>query len=201
MCIASSLVNKRKVIVNKQRNLSLTQLCRIYFKIGSQAYGGWSTTYLLLEKEFASKRKLLSKEQLRTAMAAGQALPGPAQVIVAAQAAYFLKGVKGSLLATIIYLVPSLTLTLLFCFIYFNYFAQSHIANYTIGIQAAVGGIIIGNAYKIARHNASSPMPWIAAGIAGILYYTGYVPTLAIIFGFAIAGIVIHAVNSRKNHG
>ncbi len=181
------------------KEITYKELVLIYLKTGANAYGGWSTTYLLLEKEFAQKRSLLSKEQLQTAVASGQALPGPAQVIVAAQTSYFLKGVRGSLLATFFYLLPSLVLTFAFCFIYFNYLAGNNSAKYTIGIQAAVGGIVIGNAYKIARINATMPLLWVAALVAALLYSVLNVPTFLIIVIFGIAGIIIKIARGRKN--
>lgn len=188
--------------MTKQRaDISRGQLCQLYLKLGAQAYGGWSTTYLLVEQELSKKRGLLSEEQLQTAMAAGQALPGPAQVIVAAQTSYFLKGVFGSVLATFCYLLPSLVLTLIFCFIYFHYFAKTNIGSYTIGVQAAVGGIIIGNGYKIARRYIRTPILWLVSVVAGILYYLGYVPTLGIIFGFGIAGVIVFLIKSQAIHG
>jgi chromate transporter len=181
------------------KELTYKELVLTYLKIGANAYGGWSTTYLLLEKEFAQNRNLLSKDQLQTAVASGQALPGPAQVIVAAQTSYFLKGVKGSVLATFFYLLPSFVLTFTFCFIYFKYLAENNNADYTIGIQAAVGGIIIGNAYKIAKTNATTPLLWVAAVLSALLYSVLKVPTFLIIAMFGAAGIILNVFRSRKN--
>jgi chromate transporter len=185
----------------KTKIITYKALLLIYLKIGANAYGGWSTTYLLLEQEFAIKRRLLSKEQLQTAVASGQALPGPAQVIIAAQTSYFLKGVKGSVLATLCYLVPSLVLTIGFCFVYFSYLAGNTGRDYTIGIQAAVGGIIIGNAYKIARSNATMPILWLAAGVASLLYAIFNVPTFLIIVLFGVTGIIITLVKKKSHRG
>lgn len=183
--------------MKNEPELSYKELILTYLRTGVNAYGGWSTTYLLLENEFAQKRKLLSEDQLQTAVASGQALPGPAQVIVAAQTSYFLKGVKGSIIATFFYLLPSLILTFVFCFVYFNYLAKNNGADYTIGIQAAVGGIIIGNAYKIARNNAKTPLLWLAVAVSAFLYTVVHVPTFVIIFTFGMSGILVNILQNR----
>lgn len=186
----------------KTKKLTYKQLVHAYLKIGANAFGGWSTTYLLLEQEFSVKRRLLTQEQLQTAVASGQALPGPAQVIIAAQTSYFLKGIRGAILATLVYLLPSLLLTLSFCFVYFNYLANSASSrDYTIGIQAAVGGIIIGNAYRIAKSNTSTPVLWLGVVLASFLYAVLNVPTFLIIFLFGIAGILVTLFKRWKNRG
>lgn len=178
-------------------SLSYYELARIYLKVGMNAFGGWSTTYLLIEKEFAEKRVLLSKDQLETALASGQALPGPAQVTIAAQTSYYLKGVSGSLLATFCYLLPSVTATLAFSFVYFTYLSKNDVGNYTIGIQAAVSGILIGNAFKIGKRTATSSKLWALAIVGGAVYYFTNLPTMIIIFAFGAAGVIAGIVKQR----
>jgi len=165
------------------------ELARIYLKVGANAFGGWSTTHLLLEQELLTKRRLLSREQLETAIVSGQALPGPAQLIIAAQTAYYTKGIKGAIIGSLAYLAPSLILTIIFSFLYFRYLVHTDLASHTLGLQAAVGGIIIGNAYRIAkRHTTSLPL-WLVVISAGIASFLFHFPTMLIILGSGIIGV------------
>ncbi len=182
----------------KHTNITYLELAHVYIKVGTNAFGGWSTTYVLLEKEFTSKRRLLSRDQLQTAAASGQALPGPAQVIVAAQTSYFLKGVAGSVMATLCYLLPSIILTISFGYLYFNYLADSVFSSRLIGVQAAVAGIVIGNAYKIARQNATNAVLWLVVSLSALVSYVLKVPVLIIIFGFGAASLLISITRSKS---
>lgn len=182
----------------KQKSLATTELAMQFMKIGSNAFGGWSTTYVLLEKEFLENRKLISEQQLQAAAASGQSLPGPAQVIITAQIAYYLGNIKGAIIGTICYLLPSVLITVLFSFFYFHYFRETDFSTKTIGLQAAVGGILIGNAYKIARRHASTPRLWLIVAIAAMLAFVLNVPTVVIIFGAAILGALIGIYRTRE---
>lgn len=171
--------------------LTYGQLAFIYFKMGGRAFGGWSTTYLLLEQEFSIKRKLLTIHQLQAAAASGQTLPGPAQVIIAAQAAYYLKGIRGAFVATTAYLLPSTVLTLVFSFIYFGFLREINITRYTLGLQAAVGGIILGNAYRIGKTHASSLKLWAIVVGAAIICYVTNLPAILVILSFGLIGLIL----------
>ncbi len=182
----------------KKATLTYSELLRIYAKVGMNAFGGWSTTYVLLEKELLQKRGLLSADEFATSIASGQSLPGPAQVIITAQTSYFLKGARGAVIGTFFYLLPSVVMTLLFSFLYFTHLSDSDISSYITGVQAAVGGIIIGNAYNIAKRTATMPKLWMVAALAGLLYYFTKIPVMIIVFSFGIAGIVAGFITHRR---
>ncbi len=181
------------------KKLSGIELAKLNLKIGSNAFGGWSTTYFLFEKEFSKNRRLITKQQLETAAASGQALPGPAQVIVAAQLNYYLNGKTGAYLGTAMYLLPSLLITLLFSFIYFTYLSKTNFADSTLGLQAAVGGVIIGNALKLAKHQATSLPLWFLIALAASASYFLKVPALLIVFGAGLIGIIISFISKGRN--
>ncbi len=171
--------------------ISLPELAVLYFKTGASAFGGWPTTSLLLERALVDERKILTKRQLHSASAAGQLLPGAAQVILAVQVVYFMRGVRGAIIGAVVYLAPSITITLLFSFLYFAYFKGSDFTNYTLGLQAAVGGIIIGNAYRIGNSHLQNK--WLLAIVAlafGAKFGLG-VPVIVILLAAALFGIFI----------
>lgn len=163
----------------------------IFLKMGSVAFGGWSTTVLLIEKKFINELGLLNKKQLHNAIASGQILPGAAQVIVAVQAAYYIRGVRGAVTAATAYLLPSVILTVSFSFIYFGLLNESNFSSQTQGLQAAVGGIIMGNAYRIGKSNITSPLLWLAAVPACLATLILHIPTIYTIFFYALTGICL----------
>lgn len=163
----------------------------IFLKMGCMAFGGWSTTVLLIEKKFINELGLLSKKQLQNAIASGQVIPGAAQVIVAVQAAYYICRIRGAISAAVAYLLPSIVLTLGFSFMYFSFIGDSDFSSHTLGLQAAVGGIILGNAYRIGKSNISNTWLWLAVVPALVATLILHIPTIYTIFCYAVIGIFI----------
>jgi len=159
--------------------------------MGCVAFGGWSTTVILIEKKLINELGLLNKKQLQNAIASGQILPGAAQVIVVVQSAYYMRGIRGAVIAAAAYLLPSLALTVGFSFIYFGLLGDSNFDSRTLGLQAAVGGIILGNAYRIGKSNINSSWLWIAAVPACLATLVLHIPTIYTIFFYALIGIFI----------
>lgn len=174
-------------------------IIRLFLKTGSQAFGGWSTTALLLEKELVTKQKMLTKQHLDGAVAYAQFLPGATQVGIVSNVGYRLKGVQGSVLAVICYLLPDLTLILLFAIVYFHYLRDAEIGQYMTGLTAALGGIILANAYRIGKGHVSHPLLWIGVITAFVLRVWFGVNTAFIIFAFGIFGGVISFSKGHKH--
>lgn len=185
----------------KKETISFKELLSTYFSMGYRAFGGWSTTYLLLEKAFITNRHTISQNQLKAAAASGQTLPGPAQVILVAQIAYYMRGVKGAVFATIAYLTPSILITILFGLLYFNYFADKNLAEYTLGLQAAVGGIIIGNAYRIGKSHVEANYLWLIAAASTLICFVVQPPAILVIIGFGILGLAYNFARKQGSRG
>lgn len=178
--------------MDKQNSsISLTSLAQCYFKLGSSAFGGWSTTLLLLERSFVDDRKLLTKRQLHSAVVSGQLLPGAAQVILATQAAYFIRGTRGAIVAITAYLLPSILLTITFSFLYFHFLHETDFSKHTQGLQAAIGGIIIGNAYRVGQRHADRTWLWLVAIISFVTYLFLHIPIIVILLVATFMGLVV----------
>ncbi len=170
--------------------ISTKELAIIYFKTGVRAYGGWPTTSLILERELIEKRNVLTNKQLHSSTASGQILPGATQIILAAQIAYFIRGVGGTIICILAYLIPSVFATFIFTIIYFTYFRGSDFSRYTIGLQASVSGIVLGNAYRIGKRHVSNNYLWLAVAAACIAKLVFEVPVI-LIFAFATVSVLL----------
>ncbi|MEK7152761.1 MAG: chromate transporter, partial [Patescibacteria group bacterium] len=96
-------------------------IARVFLKIGSQAFGGWPTSILLVEKELVDTGHL-AKRQFQGAFTCAYLIPGALQVSFVSHVGYRLKGFGGATLATVCYLFPALSLIVLFAALYFRYF-------------------------------------------------------------------------------
>jgi chromate transporter len=179
-------------------SISRRKLARIFFYTGLRSFGGWSTTALLLEQELVTQQKLLDKKHLDGSVAYAQILPGATQVLIVSNAGYKLRGIHGSVLASICYLLPALSLITIFAALYFHSIDSSKIMEHMDGLVAALAGIILANAYRIGKRHATQS--WLWAGVLtafGLKVWLG-VNIVLVILSFGAIGLIVSWFNFRK---
>lgn len=163
----------------------------MFLKIGATAFGGWSTTAVLLEKETA---KLSPQPQLRGAIAYAQLLPGATQVAIVANVGYQLRGFAGALLATTSYLLPAMSLITVFAGIYFTYVHNlTNLGSRLDGLVAALAGIILANAYKIGEKHATHSFLWFCGILACTVRLWLHINPIFILMFFGVCGLAYYA--------
>lgn len=174
-------------------------LARLFLKIGASAFGGWSTTALLIEQELTTKRQLLEPRHVAGAVAYAQFLPGVTQVAIVANVGYRLRGLPGAAIATVAYLIPATSLIIAFAMLYFRY-AQGNdqLTVWLDGLIAALSGVILANAYRIGSKHVTATWLWLLP-VGAFLALVGLgLRALWIIAGFGIAGLLLSFVWTRK---
>lgn len=184
--------------MENKHELSWGYIARIFFKIGMYSFGGWTTTALLLEKELKIDRKFIAAKQLNGAVAYAQILPGATQVAIVSNAGYKLRGVSGALTATACYLLPSIALITLFAIVYFRFADSSGIMTHMDGLIAALGGVILANAYNIGKRHASKCWLWLAVVVAFVAKFVLGINAVVIILAFGLVGLAYSMLVSRR---
>lgn len=171
--------------------LSLVDIGSVFVRIGASSFGGWPTTALLIEKEFVAARKVLTSDQLKGGVAYAQILPGATQVSIVANTGYQLRGLSGALTATLSYLLPAISLIVLFAIVYFHFASHdTAILSKLDGVMAALVGIILANAYKIGSKHVTHRVLWLFAGLALVAKLWLDVNALLLIIVFGVAGLL-----------
>ena len=179
--------------------MDMWNIAKLFTHTGASSFGGWSTTSLLLEKELVIQHKLLTEQQLKGATTYAQILPGATQVSIVSNVGYQLKGFPGAIVATACYLLPAISLILLFAILYFQFAADSsQLAEHLDGLVAALSGVILANAYKIGGKHTSRNWLWAFVGAAFLAKVWLDVNALVIIIGFGIAGLILSWTSMRK---
>jgi chromate transporter len=170
----------------------------MFFKIGACAFGGWSTTVVLIEKQLGETIPDALSVNTKTATSYAQILPGATQVAIVSNVGYQIRGIKGALVATISYLVPAVSLMMLFAWVYFGYLHQANILHYLGGLISALAGIILANAYRIGSKHVTHPLMWIFVIIACLLLIVFRVHALAILITYGFVALLISIWKSRR---
>jgi chromate transporter len=170
----------------------------LFLKVGARAFSGWPMAALIVEKELVEKERILTKKQYQGAFAYAHFIPGATQVAFISHVGYDLKGFLGSALATVCYLLPALTLMVIFAVVYFRYLQGMHFAAHIAGVSAALGGILLANAYRIGKGGASRSLLWLAVIVAFALKFWFDVNAAVIILMFGVGSVCVSVVRSRR---
>lgn len=161
------------------------------------AFGGWSTTVLLLEKELVETGQI-TKTHLYGAVAFAQVLPGATQIQIVSNVGYRLRGTKGALLAVLCYITPALCLFLLFSLFYFGYLRSTNLTNHLGGISASLGGVLLANAYRVSKMHVTHYLMWLLVAFAAAMRLFLGVSVMGIVLLFGIAGLGLSFWHMRR---
>ncbi len=183
----------------ERTGIRLWDIARVFAKTGASAFGGWSTTSLLLEKELVDKRKVLTQNQLKGGVAYAQILPGATQVSIVSNVGYRLHGFTGALIATVSYLLPAISLITIFAVVYFHFAHDgSGLVRHLDGLVAALSGVILANAYKIGNKHTTKTWMWLLVGVAFAAKLWLGINAVIIIIAFGIGGLILSWMNVRR---
>ena len=169
--------------------MALADIGRVFAKVGAVGFGGGVGMLALIRQEVVERRKWVSDEQLATAVALGQMLPGPFVSNYAEYIGYELRGLAGMTVAVVGLLLPSFVLMCLLSFLYFRYGSVPLVMRLFSGVQPVVVGILAWATWSIGRANIRSWRAVIIGLIAAVaLFFKGDV--LFVVLGCGLLGIV-----------
>lgn len=129
----------------------LRDLARSLFKVGLFGFGGGIGMLALLRAECVKKKKFITDDDLCTAVAMGQMLPGPFIPNYCEYIGYHLFGLKGAVIAAIALLLPSLLLMIVLSWFYLTYHTLPGIEQIFKGIGVVMTSIILWASYDMAK--------------------------------------------------
>jgi chromate transporter len=189
--------NKRQT--SDSVGISTAKLIQIFLKTGAHAFGGWSTTVILLEKELGNIKPAVPAVDLKSAAAYAVVLPGATQVAIVSNVGYQLRGAKGALIATVSYLFPAISLMMLFAFVYFGHLHQTDLLNHLDGLIATLSGIILANAYRIGSKHVAHPLMWLLVIIACLALLLLKIHALVILLVFGMSGLLLSLYRAKSS--
>jgi chromate transporter len=142
----------------------------LFLRIGATAFGGLGTTLALVEREFVTKRGLLTAAEVTDALTYTKLLPGSTGPQAIAYLGYKLGGWSGSALAMAAFIFPSALLMVLLAGAYVATTALPAIGPAVNGLTAGVVGILLATTYRLGKPNIKEPLTW---GIALAAFAAG----------------------------
>ncbi|WP_456388865.1 chromate efflux transporter [Profundibacter sp.] len=169
---------------------SLSEATRVFMRIGLLSFGGPAAQIAVMHRELVEERPWLTEQQFLNALSFCMLLPGPEATQIATYAGWRLHGVKGGLIAGLLFVVPGALVVLGLAIGYALWGKIPWVEAMFLGIKAAVVVIVIEALLRLARKALKGWAHWIIAGLSfiGIFFLTLPFPLIilmAALYGYA----------------
>ena len=145
-----------------EKNVSLWQIFTVFAKIGAFTIGGGYAMIPLIQAEM-SRRGWISDDDLPDIVALSQSAPGVMAVNISIFAGHRLRGVKGSIAATLGSITPSFLIILAIAMFFTAFKDNPYVERAFKGIRPVVISLIAVPMINMAKKSCKSWWAWLLA--------------------------------------
>jgi len=132
------------------------EIFKVFAKLGIFAFGGPAAHVAMMEDEVVTKRQWMSKERFIDMYGFTSLIPGPNSTEMAILIGYHRGGVIGLIIAGLSFILPAVSLVLVFAFIYVNYGSIPMVAGIFEGVKPVILAIVIQALFRLSKSILSS---------------------------------------------
>lgn len=178
------------------QKVSLWQIFAVFAKIGAFTIGGGYAMIPIIQREM-SRRGWISDEELPDIVALSQSAPGVMAVNISIFAGYRLRGVKGSIAATLGSITPSFLIILAIAMFFSAFRDNPWVERAFKGIRPVVIALIAVPMLNMARKSCTTWWKWLLALLALVLVAFLNVSPIYILIVVLVLGFSVTYYNER----
>lgn len=186
---------ERKVI---RDNVSLIKLFLVFMKIGTFTIGGGYAMIPIIKDEL-DKRGWIEDDELPDIIALAQSAPGVLAVNVSIFTGYKIRGLKGSIAATLGSVCPSFLIILAIAMAFTNFQDNPIVIRIFKGIRPVVVSLIASPMISMAKKCDTSWWAWLITGTSLILVAFLEVSPIYIVIVIIILALAFAKIKERFN--
>ncbi|WP_299053173.1 chromate efflux transporter [uncultured Nocardioides sp.] len=174
--------------------IPLAQATRAWFAISLQTFGGPAGQIAVMQRTLVDEKRWIGQQRFLFALSYCTLLPGPEAQQLATYVGWLLNGVKGALVAGILFVLPGVVALLVLSGIYVAYGETDLVASVFLGLAPAVIAIVVQAVIKVSRKGLGHPA-LVAVAAASFVALTFFaVPFPAVVAAAALLGWVLGRV-------
>lgn len=150
------------------QQIAFTEAVAVWWRIGLLSFGGPAGQIALMHRLLVEEKKWLDEDRFLHALNYCMLLPGPEAQQLATYVGWLLHGVRGGVLAGLLFIVPGALAILMLSWVYVLLGDVGPVAGLFLGLKAAVLAIVVQALLRIARRTLDSGIQQMLA-IAGFL--------------------------------
>lgn len=159
-----------------------------WLKLGFISFGGPAGQISMMHQELVEKRRWISEHRFLHALNYTMVLPGPEAQQLATYIGWLMFGVRGGIVAGVLFVLPSLFILSALTWVYLTYGDVSAVSGILYGIKPAVTAIVLFAAYRIGSKALSNNALKVLAVLAFIAIYQFSIPFPYIVISAATFG-------------
>ena len=183
---------------------SLRQAFWYWLKLGCISFGGPAGQIAMMHRDLVEQKRWISDKRFLHALNYCMVLPGPEAQQLATYIGWLMHGTRGGLVASGLFVLPSMLLLMLLGFIYMAFGHVPALAAILAGIKPAVVALVLFAAYRMGKRILKHPVLW---GIAALAFLAmllkiafPWVMLAAAVIGFVGQHVYPHIFNQKIGH-
>jgi chromate transporter len=170
---------------------SLRAVTGAFARIGLLSFGGPAAQIALMHKVVVEEKRWLEEARFLHALNYCMLLPGPEAMQLATYIGWLLNGVRGGLIAGLLFILPGFVVLMALALLYVMLGDLPAVEGLLFGLQAAVLAIVLQALIKLSQKTLTSPLAAALALAAFVALYVFSVPFPLVIAVAALLGVLV----------
>ncbi|MEM9392289.1 MAG: chromate efflux transporter [Pseudomonadota bacterium] len=167
---------------------SLTEIARVFGRIGLLSFGGPAAQIAMLQTETVEHRPWLSAQSFANGLSFCMLLPGPEAMQLATWCGWRLSGLTGGLIAGTLFVAPGALVILALALIYAYLGDVPFVQTLFLGVQAAVVAIVVQALFRLSKRALGGASDVMVAGLSFLALYIFDLPFPLVLLAAALYG-------------
>lgn len=183
---------------SEEKRARLLELLKVFFKLGTTAFGGPAAHIAMMEEEFVQKRKWLDKAHFLDLLSATNLIPGPNSTELAIHIGLVRGGWLGLIIAGSAFILPAFSIVLVLAMLYMSYGNLPVVDSFMAMIQPAVLSIIVLAVWRLVKGDFKNYLKMGIFIAALILNFVFKVPEIPLLLGFIALALLTHLATESR---
>ncbi len=177
----------------------LGEVALLFLRLGTISFGGPAAHIAMMEDEVVRRRKWITHEYFLDLLGATNMIPGPNSTEMGIHIGYIRAGWKGLVIAGVCFILPAVTISMVFAHLYVLYGSFPQFSNFVLGIRSAVIAIILAALIRLGKPQIKNRFILIVSAVVCTLNYFK-VDAIVLLAAAGVFGFLWRNRNRLKNH-
>lgn len=179
--------------------ISFREALAVWWRIGLLSFGGPAGQIALMHRILVEEKRWVDEPRFLHALNYCMLLPGPEAQQLATYIGWLLHGVKGGLVAGVLFILPGAVLILLLSLLYVLLGDISLVQGLFFGLKAAVLVIVLQAMLSISQKALKNRLAWTLAIAGFVALFAFNLPFPLVVLGAGLIGYLVARLNHDKN--
>lgn len=171
------------------REVSLGEAFRTWCRVAALSFGGPAGQIAVMHRILVDEKRWISEARFLHALNYCMLLPGPEAQQLATYVGWLMHGVRGGLIAGLLFILPGVVSILGLSIVYVTYGQTPALQAVFLGLKAAVVAIVLEAVIRIGRRVLKNRAMLAIAVLSFVAIFLFHIPFPAVVFAAAIIGL------------